>query len=68
MTDGDLKGAMARFGSTIQNDSCPSPWKGSSRWAELRAQALLLVGIILAIVGVVKSSLRQRADEFGRAR
>ena len=24
MTDGDLEGAMARFGFTIQNDSCPS--------------------------------------------
>ena len=56
MTDGDLEGARARFGFTIQNDSCPSTRKGSSRWAELRTQALLSVGIILAVVGVVKEA------------
>jgi hypothetical protein len=56
MTDGDLKGARARFGFTIQNNSCPSTMERLKPLAELRAHALLLVGIILAVVGVVNEA------------
>lgn len=36
----------------LKMTAAPRPWKSSSRWAELRAQKLVLVSIILAVVGV----------------
>src|SRR5262245_36616635 len=38
------------FVSKLKMTSAPPPWKGSSSWAELGANAPLLVGIILGLV------------------
>jgi formylglycine-generating enzyme required for sulfatase activity len=38
------------FVSNRKMTSAPPPWKGSSRWAELGANAPLLIGIILGLV------------------
>lgn len=50
------KAQRARLVSQFKMTAAPQPWKGSSRWGELRAQALLLLGIILTVVGVINEA------------
>jgi hypothetical protein len=58
MTGSGSEGARARFGFTIHNDQLPLNHGKAHAWP----QALLLVGIILAVVGV----FNEAAHELGK--
>src|SRR5262245_21263986 len=46
---------------TLKMTSARPQWKGASRWAELATQSLLLIGIILALLGVINEAYAKEA-------